>query len=96
MRVLVTGASGFIGRHVVAELLRAGHQVSTLHRGSPLAAVHTGEGYDGGKLAGVEHIRADVLSGEARASAERAQALVHLAGWGTSRTRSAGRSSTIG
>jgi UDP-glucose 4-epimerase len=67
---------------MVAELLHAGHQVSTLHRGPPLNAVRAGGGYDGGKLAGVEHIRADVLSGEARGSAERAQAVVHLAGWG--------------
>ena len=32
MRVLVTGASGFIGRHVGRGLLGDGHDVTTLHR----------------------------------------------------------------
>jgi len=32
MRVLVTGATGFIGRHLVGELLRAGHVVRALVR----------------------------------------------------------------
>jgi UDP-glucose 4-epimerase len=32
MRALVTGASGFLGRHVVAALLRSGHRVRTLRR----------------------------------------------------------------
>ena len=35
MRVLVTGASGLIGRHTVEVLLREGHQVRTFQR-SPL------------------------------------------------------------
>lgn len=68
MRVLLTGASGFIGRHVVAELLGAGHLVATVHRGPALA--------------GVEHTRADVLSKEAQAAARAAEAIVHLAGQG--------------
>ncbi len=32
MKILVTGASGYIGRHVVAEALARGHQVSTVDR----------------------------------------------------------------
>ena len=68
MRVLVTGASGFIGRHVVAELVGAGHEVATLHRGAALE--------------GAKHTRGDVLSETARAAAARAEAIVHLAGQG--------------
>ncbi len=33
MRVMAIGATGFIGRHVVRELIDAGHDVAVLHRG---------------------------------------------------------------
>ena len=69
MRILVTGGSGFIGRHVVAELAGAGHQVTTLHRGEPVAGT-------------ADHVRADVLSDRARQAASDAEAVVHLAGRG--------------
>jgi nucleoside-diphosphate-sugar epimerase len=38
MRVFVIGGTGFIGRHVVTELVKAGHEVEVLHRGrTPLS-----------------------------------------------------------
>ena len=41
MRVMAIGATGFIGRHVVAGLVRGGHEVAVLHRGNtPLAALN--------------------------------------------------------
>lgn len=33
MRILILGGSGFIGRHVVNELGRAGHELAIIHRG---------------------------------------------------------------
>lgn len=33
MQIMTIGATGFIGRHVVSQLLRAGHEVAVLHRG---------------------------------------------------------------
>jgi nucleoside-diphosphate-sugar epimerase len=39
MKVMAIGATGFIGRHVVSELIEAGHEVAVLHRGNtPLPA----------------------------------------------------------
>ncbi len=35
MRVLIAGASGFLGSHLVEELRRQGHHVTTLTRGQP-------------------------------------------------------------
>ena len=73
MRVLVTGAGGFLGRHVVLALRRAGHDVRALVRpGARLAAL----GWD----TGVEVVRADLRSHPDLAAVVRGtDAVVHLA-----------------
>ena len=48
VRTLVIGGSKFVGRHLVAEMLRRGHQVSVLNRGKTAQAPP-----------GVEHIQCD-------------------------------------
>lgn len=73
MKTLVTGANGFLGRHVVAALLARGHEVRALVR--PAADV--------GPLgwpASVEVIRADLrASRELEAAFDGVEVLVHLA-----------------
>jgi UDP-glucose 4-epimerase len=71
VRVLVTGASGLIGKAVVRELVARGHRVRTLQRG-PGAA----------ELTGLPSLRTDVASAAARREAARAEAVLHLAGRG--------------
>jgi len=73
MNVLVTGANGFLGRHVVSALLARGHRVRALVR--PAARL------DGlGWTASVEIFRADLRSTRELAPAfEGIDALVHLA-----------------
>ena len=76
MRVLLTGGAGFIGRHVLRELLSKGHDVRVLD--SLRADVH-----DGGKTApldGAELIVADVRDPAAIDKAlQGVEAVLHLA-----------------
>ena len=50
MRVIVAGGTGFLGRHVTAALLAAGHRVVLLARGTRVTA----------SAEGVEVVRCDV------------------------------------
>ena len=70
-RTLVTGATGFLGRHLVTQLREGGHRVVALCRSEDpaLAALH------------VEIKRGDVLdAASVRAAAEGCKALFHCAG----------------
>jgi len=74
-RILVTGASGFIGRHVTARLVSSGHHVTVLARpGAELAAL--------GSLQHLEVIRADLLERDGlsrKLTAARPDLCIHLA-----------------
>jgi UDP-glucose 4-epimerase len=69
MRVLVTGATGLIGRHALALLQERGHGIRTFQRGA---------------TPGFEHVHGDVRTDRVQLSraAEGCAAVVHLAGRG--------------
>lgn len=62
MHVVVAGASGYIGGHVVAELVARGHEVTALLRRAPDASQHS-------RLAGARTICVDVADTKALAAA---------------------------
>lgn len=69
MKVLVTGASGFIGRHVTAQLLEQGHEVAALSR------------HGAAPQPGARSLRGDVVTGAALEEAVAgAHAVIHLVG----------------
>jgi nucleoside-diphosphate-sugar epimerase len=72
MRTLVTGATGFIGSHVAAELLRRGHDVTLLTRGMPTTVALDGNArWIRGDLAG-RKLPVEAFEGQ--------EAVVHCAG----------------
>lgn len=76
MRILLTGGAGFIGRHVLAELLRRGHEVRVLDSLRP--DVHRGAAWT--PPAGVALHHADIRDPAAVEEAlTGAEAVIHLA-----------------
>ncbi|OGG45174.1 hypothetical protein A2673_03730 [Candidatus Kaiserbacteria bacterium RIFCSPHIGHO2_01_FULL_50_13] len=65
-RVLVTGANGFLGSHVVPLLVKRGYRVSTLGRGK---SAHPG----------LTHYKADVVHNMPESAVRGVDAIVHLA-----------------
>src|SRR5262245_14373413 len=71
-RILVTGATGFLGRHLVTQLREAGHEVIALCRNQEEPTL---------RAEGVIVCRGDVLDpASVRAAAEGCEALFHCAG----------------
>jgi dihydroflavonol-4-reductase len=70
LKVLVTGATGFLGTHLVERLVKEGHRVRALARTAPQK-----------KLPEVEYVNADLADrGAVRAALEGVEAIYHLAG----------------
>jgi len=77
-RILLTGGAGFIGRHVVGELLGRGYEVCVLD--ALLPQVHDSAERPAALPADAEFIRADVRDRAALTQAlRRADAIIHLA-----------------
>ncbi len=72
MRIFLTGATGFIGSHIIPELIGAGHKVLGLTRSD--------DGVQALIAAGVEPYRGTIDEPESlRAGAEQADAVIHTA-----------------
>lgn len=72
MRILITGATGFVGRRLVSSLLKSGHQVRVLTRSLVKAASTLG--------ADVEYIQWDTQSKLEQRAFENIDSVVNLAG----------------
>src|SRR4051794_17759683 len=85
MRILVTGASGFVGRHVVPAIASRGHTVRALTRSvlqnstSAIGSTPTAPGSAGG-FSNIEVVKGDLLKPETLPSAlDGIDTVVHLA-----------------
>lgn len=87
MRVALTGATGFLGRHTVAALVAAGHEVVCISRSGRLPTSPAGEGFDPTRVSAVA---CDVVDLDAlKAACAGADILVHGAGLVSNRSRDA-------
>jgi len=74
VKILVTGATGFIGSHLCRALVERGHQVRVFHR--PNSSLRLLEGLD------VEHIAGDLTQPETlQAAMVGIEAVMHAAAW---------------
>lgn len=73
MRILITGASGYVGRHLARKLAQAGHEVTCMVRRRPTASLPSGT-Y--ARIVEADALRAETLS-EALASIDVAYYLIH-------------------
>jgi uncharacterized protein YbjT (DUF2867 family) len=79
VKVLVTGATGFVGHHLLPALLAAGHSVVALSRNGQGSRAASGQ--DLGSFAQVEYRKGDVASGTGLAEAlAGVEAVIHLVG----------------
>lgn len=76
-RVLVTGGTGFLGRFVVAGLLRDGHEVTVFDWKPSRAAL---DDIAPGMSGRVTYVEGDITDGSVRGAASGCGAIIHLAG----------------
>jgi nucleoside-diphosphate-sugar epimerase len=82
MKVLVTGATGFVGSHVADRLLESGHEVRALTRSS--SKLHWLEGKP------IENVKGDILDADSlRDAMTGINAVVHIAGVTAAKSRQA-------